>query len=59
MKKIALLLLLSGLFSSAYAEDCIGSDGYSVCTSTSEAANGDTTISSYDTEKLVRFLRLP
>lgn len=53
MKKIALLLLLSGLFSSAYAEDCIGSDGYSVCTSTSEAANGDTTISSYDTEVII------
>lgn len=50
MRKIVLLFLLSGFFSYAYADECVGSDGYSVCTSTSEAANGDTTISSYDTE---------
>lgn len=49
MNKIILFICL---LSSAYAaaDECLGSGDYSVCTTTTEASNGDTTISSHDTE---------
>lgn len=50
MNKIALFFLLACTCKLVYADECTGSDDYSVCTRTSQAENGDTTISSYDTE---------
>lgn len=50
MKKLVLLFLLICTYHPAYADECVGSDEYEVCTNTSESENGDTTISSYDTE---------
>lgn len=48
--KILLSLFLIFLVTSAYAEECTGDSDYQICTSTDVDANGDTTVSSSDTE---------
>lgn len=48
--KILLSLLLIFFVTSASADECTGDSGYQVCTSTDVDSNGDTTVSSYDTE---------
>ena len=48
--KIALLAILLSVSLPVYAEDCVGEGEYQICTDTSTEYNGDTTVSSYDSE---------
>lgn len=48
-RTIGVILLMCFSFASN-AGDCIGSGAYQVCTNTSTSSNGDTTISSHDSE---------